>query len=321
VPSSIPFETFAQSVPNQVWSATPDGQLDWFNQSVFKYSGYGYEDLAGSNWARMVHPEDIEKAAATWTEALSSGASYETEFRLRRADGQFRWHLARATPIKNDNGAITRWVGTNTDIHDRKTAEQQQQLLLLELEHRIKNTMALVEAIVGQTFRTASSKEDAESIIGGRLRALSHAHDALIHVNWSRTDIASVVNKALEPHRKGEGRIWISGAQTEISSRRALTLVLALHELATNAVKYGALSVPSGKVEITWKVLHANGSETLQFVWKETGGPTVTAPTKRGFGSRLIESTLKADFGENARIEYLSDGVRCSFEARLDDAQ
>lgn len=121
--SEARFKTFAQVMPNQVWSATPDGQLDWLNDQVLAYSALAYDDLAGSKWAQMVHADDIGRAAANWAKALSDGVPYETEFRLRRHDGSFRWHLARALPIKDGAGRITRWIGTNTDIDDHKAIE------------------------------------------------------------------------------------------------------------------------------------------------------------------------------------------------------
>jgi PAS domain S-box-containing protein len=150
--SEARFKTFAQAMPNQVWSATPDGQLDWLNDQVLSYAGLRFDDLAGSKWAQMVHPDDIDAASARWAQALSSATLYETEFRLRRADGAYRWHIARAVPIKDSSGAIVCWIGTNTDVERQKASEAQLKLLAGELEHRMKNTMAMVAAIADQTF-------------------------------------------------------------------------------------------------------------------------------------------------------------------------
>jgi PAS domain S-box-containing protein len=123
VESEARFKTFAQAMPNQVWSSTPDGRLDWFNDQVYSYSGLAFLDLRGTGWARIVHPDDIENATAAWATSLAEATPYQTQFRLRRADGTWRWHLARALPIKDQAGAITRWIGTNTDIDDQKVAE------------------------------------------------------------------------------------------------------------------------------------------------------------------------------------------------------
>ena len=292
------FKTFAQAMPNQVWSATPDGQLDWFNDQVFSYSGMQLEELVGGKWAVMVHPDDVAAATRNWAEALTSGKPYQTEFRLRSKDGSFNWHLARALPIRNPAGEITRWIGTNTDISKLKQAEDQQQLLSYELQHRMANTMAMVSAIAGQTFRTTATKDEAQSALQARLRALSQAHAVLVQSSWQSSPMQTVVEEALAPYRSGEGRITISGPAVDLPARQSLSLALALHELATNATKYGALSVPDGKLDVTWSVTSGDEGALLDFCWRELGGPEVSPPTRRGFGSQLIETTLQADFGE-----------------------
>ena len=317
--SEARFKMFAQAMPNQIWSATPDGLLDWFNDRVFSYSGLGFEDLGGDKWAQMVHADDIGPAAAMWNKALEAGKQYQAEFRLRRADGLWRWHLARALPIKDEAGVITRWIGTNTDIDDQKAAEAQQHLLARELEHRMKNTMAMVGAIANQTFRTAATKEDARTIFDARLRALNQAHDVLVASSWTSASMSVVVDGALGPHRTGEGRIHTSGPAVDLSAKQALSLSLALHELATNATKYGALSVAEGTIDVSWNCTASEAAPMLSFTWQESGGPPVSAPSRRGFGSRLIESTLSSDFGTSVKVEYLPAGVVCSFETRLSD--
>ena len=315
--SEARFKTFAQAMPNQVWSATPDGQLDWFNDQVFSYSGLGFGDLVGSKWTRMVHPDDIGPAAGGWTKSLGMGTQYQVEFRLRRADGAWRWHIARALPIKDPSGSITRWIGTNTDIDDRKVSEAHQQLLARELEHRMKNTMAMVGAIASQTFRTAATKEEARTIFDARLHALNHAHDVLVASNWASAPLSVVVEGALRPHRTGEARIKTSGPAVDLTAKQALALSLALHELATNATKYGALSTSGGTIDVTWDYTGSEGAPTLRFGWRESGGPLVSPPSRRGFGSRLIESALSSDFGCSVKVDYQPEGVVCSFETKL----
>jgi PAS domain S-box-containing protein len=317
--SEARFKTYAQAMPNQVWSATPDGQLDWFNDQVFSYSGFTFEELAGSGWAQMVHADDIGPAAESWAKAREAGKQYQVEFRLRRHDNAWRWHIARALPIKDAAGAITRWIGTNTDIDDRKVAEAQQLLLARELEHRMKNTMAMVSAIANQTFRTAATKEDARTIFDARLRALNQAHDILVASSWTSAPMSIVVDGALGAYRTGEGRIDVNGPAIDLSAKQSLSLALALHELATNATKYGALSVPGGTVDVSWDCTPTGAEPTLRFAWRERGGPAVMEPSRRGFGSRLIESTLSSDFGTSVKVEYLPEGVVCSFETKLGD--
>ena len=170
-----------------------------------------------------------------------------------------------------------------------------------------------------QTFRTAATKEDARTIFDARLRALNQAHDVLIASSWTSAPMSVVVDGALDPYRTGEGRIKIDGPAVDLSAKQALSLSLALHELATNATKYGALSVPAGTIEVNWDCTTSDAEPMLRFAWRELGGPTVSTPTRRGFGSRLIESTLSSDFGTSVKVEYLPEGVVCSFEAGLGD--
>ncbi len=140
--SEAQFRTFAQAMPNHVWASAPDGMLYWFNQQVYDYSGAGPGELDGQGWASMVHPDDVPAAAARWASALADGHAYETEFRLRRVDGQFRWHLARALPIRDEQGQVTRWIGTNTDIEEQKAASQALAHLNLTLEQQVAERTA-----------------------------------------------------------------------------------------------------------------------------------------------------------------------------------
>lgn len=313
--SEARFQKFAQVMPNQVWSATADGQLDWFNDVVFDYSGLRFEELRGTGWAQMVHPDDIGDAAEKWAAALAGGKPYQTEFRLRQSDGVWRWHLARAMPIRNSGGEVDRWVGTNTDIEEHKAAQEEQRLLSLELDHRMKNMLAIVSAISHQSFRGSETKEEAQTIFNARLKALAVAHDALQATSWVSASMTHVVQAALQPHRTGEGSIRTTGPEIILTSKQALSLALTLHELATNAAKYGSLSAASGKVDLTWQA--GNGGNAVSgFAWRESGGPTVIAPTRKGFGTLLIERTLAADFGGKVVIDYTPSGLVCQLQPK-----
>lgn len=326
VQSEAQFKIFAQAMPNQVWASDPSGLLDWFNDQVYAYSGLGYEDMKGHGWTRIVHPDDVAAAGAAWADALATGEPYQAQFRLKRVDDAWRWHLARALPISDESGAITRWVGTNTDIDDQKATEAslkrvqaQQRLLATELQHRMKNTMTMVGAIAHQTFRSASTKDQAKDALESRLSALSAAHDMLLETGWEGASLPLVVERAVALHRPTQESIRISGPDLELSSRQALSLALALHELATNAVKYGALSVPTGTISITWGFSDVEGEKYLRFEWREQGGPLVNPPKKQGFGSRLIERTLASDFGNSVVMSFEPSGLICRFDARISD--
>ncbi len=263
-----------------------------------------------------VAPEDRERMLAAMAGAIDSGEEYDIEYRVLKLDGTSGWLMVRGQVVHDDTGRPTALTGVSLDISRLKLAETQQQLLTHELEHRMRNTMAMVMAIANQTFRAAKSKDEAQTVLAGRLLALDQAHTALTRSSWTGATLLAVVETALLPHRSGQRRFKIEGPVVQLNSKQALSLTLALHELATNATKYGALSMPGGTVSVSWRVDAEGNRSVLKFVWRETGGPSVETPTRRGFGSRLIESTLAADFGA-VTVDYASEGVVCSFETHL----
>jgi two-component sensor histidine kinase len=230
--------------------------------------------------------------------------------------GGYRWARSRAFPRRDESGTIIYWYGTTEDIHERKLAEDRQRLLINELNHRVKNTLATVQAIAFQTLKGDIPLAEARARFEARLLALSRAHNMLTDRNWEGATLARIVTEAVG-HLAGPDRIEFAGPRIWLSPRAALALALALHELSTNAAKYGALSVEEGKVSIRWDV---NG-DRLRLVWAEQGGPPVTTPARRGFGSRLIERGLAADLGGTARIGFEPTGVTCTIDASLSAAQ
>ena len=164
--SEARFQSFAQAMMNHVWSATPDGQLDWFNEQVFRYTGLEFPALEGERWASIVHPDDLLATAMRWSDALKSGETYESEFRLRRADGAFRWHIARAVPIRDDAGAVTRWIGTNTDIHDQKAVSAALEDINATLEQRVQERTSQLQQ-TEEALRQAQKMEAVGQLTGG----------------------------------------------------------------------------------------------------------------------------------------------------------
>ena len=204
------------------------------------------------------------------------------------------------------------------DVTSEHMAREALNLINEELKHRVKNTLAVLGAVATQTFRDASSKADLEKY-QGRLAAFGRAHDLLTAANWAAAPLDDVINTALIPYRTGEGRFSVSGPALVVKSRQALALSLAIHELATNAMKYGALTAAGGHVSITWTSEQQDGQPKFVFAWRESGGPPASQPASVGFGSRLISRVLQDDFKGTVEVSYESTGLFCRLTAPLEN--
>jgi two-component sensor histidine kinase len=200
------------------------------------------------------------------------------------------------------------------DVTSEHMAREALNLINEELKHRVKNTLTVLGAVAAQTFRDVSSKADLEKY-QGRLAAFARAHDLLTAANWAAAPLQDVIRNALIPYRTGEGRFTVSGPPLVVKSRQALSLSLAIHELATNALKYGALAVETGHVSITWTSEGQEGERKFSFIWRELGGPPASTPARVGFGSRLISRVLQDDFGGAVEVSYGSNGLVCRLTA------
>ncbi|UIJ71797.1 sensor histidine kinase [Aurantimonas sp. HBX-1] len=225
----------------------------------------------------------------------------------RRRDGSQFWASGEMMPLRDDDDRHLGYVKILRDRTLQHQAEAQRQELTREMSHRMKNSFAMVQSIVAQSLRTAPSVAAARDAIGTRIEALARAQDILTQTSGTHAAIGDVVRDALAPHRTGEGRFDIVGPALELTAQQVVGLSLALHELATNAVKHGALSQPGGGVAIAWE--HA-ADDGFTFDWREHGGPAVTAPTRTGFGTRLIERIVGPYFDGTATLGFEPDGVR-----------
>ena len=244
----------------------------------------------------------------------------EEELELRFDDGTAVNILTRAAPLQDAVGNIHGAVCAAVDITERKRSEDQRTLLINELNHRVKNTLATVQSIAMQTLRNTERSADARELFEARLAALSRAHDTLTDENWESASLHDVVSRSLEPFSTTAGRLQFNGPTVRLSPKQALALAMALHELATNAVKYGAMSNSSGQVQIDWAIKSVNESAEVELVWTESGGPPVKSPDRRGFGSRLIERGLVHDLGGEATIEFRREGVVAIIRTSLQPA-
>ena len=317
--SEAKFHAIADSVDQIIWSARPDGFHDYYNHRWYEFTGVPPGSTDGAAWAELFHPDDLERTWARWGHSLTSGEPYEMEYRLRHHSGEYRWVLGRAKPVRDAQGRIIRWYGSCTDINRIKAGEEQRQLMLGEMNHRVKNSMAMVHAIVSQTLRQAESLEDARRSIQSRIGMMAQAHDRLIKSTWTNASITEVIQAALTPHRMEEGRFVLDGPDLPVGSKQALALTMALHELATNAAKYGALSNDRGHVRVQWRQLNNSSHQEFRLNWTEADGPLVTPPTRRGFGSRMIEQALASYFNGSAELAYEPSGLIFELKAPLAD--
>lgn len=225
------------------------------------------------------------------------------------------WFTFCYSPIRDEMGTVVGMMDTVIETTGTVEARRHAALLNQELAHRMKNTLAVVSAVVDQTFRTAGP-EKAQRLIGDRLSALGQAHDILTRSRWSDAPLRDIVAGTLEVHRHA-GAIHIDGPAVYLSANQALAMGLAVHELATNAVKYGALSVSGGTISITWQAGTPGSEEDFRFEWTEAGGPPVARPTRKGFGSRLLERALVPYFGGAVDMAYEPGGLRFTLRTRM----
>jgi PAS domain S-box-containing protein len=298
--------------PQVTWTALPDGELNRVSRRWAEWTG---TSGLGKSWAEGLHPEDRAHSHEAWSRSVSTGEPYDVEHRVQHADGSYRWARSRAFPRRDAEGGILLWYGSTEDIHERKVAEEHQRLLINELNHRVKNTLASVQAIAFQTLKGDLPLAEARASFEARLMALSRAHNLLTEQNWGGARLDRVVADSVEHLAGNAGRFDIKGEPLWLAPRAALALAMALHELGTNAAKYGALSTEEGRVSIDWRV----GEGRLVLQWVESGGPHVEPPVRRGFGSRLVERGLEADLGGQARLIFEPEGLKCQIEASLKD--
>ncbi len=302
------FRILADTMPQMVWSARPDGFHDYYNARWYEFTGVPDGSTDGEGWNGMFHPDDQERAWSVWRHSLKTGEPYEIEYRLRDAKGQYRWTLGRALPIRDDKGAITRWFGTCTDIHDQKMMQAQREALAHELSHRIKNIFAVIGGLITFSSRHHPDLQPLAMDLRDRILALGKAHDFVRpHSDASRPEknqssLHGMMGELLAPYRE---RIRLEGQDLSIDDRSATPLALLFHELATNAAKYGALSVDDGVVVIST----CPDGETALLSWSERGGPAVVPPQQEGFGTKLMELSVARQMGGRIDRDWAADGL------------
>ena len=282
---------------------TADGRITAWAAGAEAITGYTCEDVLGMDFADLFTPAD--RAAGM------PQAEIETAVRDGRAEDS-RWHQRKDGSLFWGNG-VTVDLGSGgllakifRDETAAKRAEEQRVLLLNELNHRVKNTLATVQSV--------------REGLANRLFALSQAHNVLVYENWAGADLRTLLSEVLAPYERDPSPIHLEGPPVRLHPSQAVSVSLACHELATNAAKYGALSTPGGRVEVSWNLAHnGEGARFLTLLWTESGGPAVAPPTREGFGARLIRQTFAAEKGGRAQVQFLPEGAHCSLLLALKD--
>ncbi len=276
------------------------------------------EPLAYRDLIEAVLPDDRDRMQAAVRTSIDTGVDYDIEYRVRLPDGEIRWLQVRGQTFRDGEGNPITMAGVTLDVTDRKRTEENRTLLADELNHRVKNSMATVQSVAHHTLRNAASLEEAHETLVARIKSLSAAHDVLTRESWTGATLGEVVGEALHAFRDdARQRFLVNGPEVWLDPRLTLAFTMAFHELATNAVKYGALSNEAGRVVLDWEIADVVSSPRLRLRWQEVGGPPVVAPTRTGFGSRLIERALASELGGTARIEYHAHGVAFVLDALL----
>ncbi|MBB4381662.1 PAS domain S-box-containing protein [Bradyrhizobium sp. Rc3b] len=285
---------------------------DWmWDEGQYRIFGVGPEsfEVNPANVQALLHPDDVDQLRKAIAEFKGTRA-YETEFRIVRPDGEVRWCVGTAAATVDDSGRVVRVSGVTVDITERKRAEERQNLLAREVDHRAKNALALAQSIVRLT--RADEVKAYVNAVEGRINALARVHTILSLSSWQGAELSKLIDEELAPYSLG-GQIVLAGPEVQLVPATAQTLALALHELFTNSAKYGALSTRSGRLMIGWQV----EDQLLTLRWEESGGPLVMTPKSRGFGTRSLLASVESQLGGQAQFDWRAEGLLCRLEVPL----
>ena len=314
--------SLVEGMTQLVWRAVDSGHWTWASRQWRDYTGQSEAASEAWGWLEPVHPDDRPIAREAWSHAVERGG-FEIEIRIRRAsDGAYRWFQVRTTPIRDEGGTLVEWIGTSTDVDDLRDLQERQGVLVAELQHRTRNLIGVVRQMAQKTARASSDFDDFRDRFRDRLDALARVQGLLSRLNeHDRVSFGELIRTELAAHgaeADGDGRVSIDGPEgVRLRSTTVQTLAMALHELATNAVKYGALGQPEARLAIGWRMAGGDGSGKpwLEIDWRETGvamPPAGSAPQGGGQGRELIERALPYQLSAKTTYVIESDGVHCT---------
>lgn len=308
------------------WNIETD-EMNW-SDGFYKILGHetGKVNPSYSAWRARVHPEDLASVEAESKRAIAENQPFYATYRIVQPNGKIIWCESRRFYEYDSQNKPKRMIAVAMDVTDHKLAEEHQRLMVRELHHRVKNTLATVQAIASSTARSAPDMESFRRSFADRIVSLSKTHTLLVSNSWDKIVLRDLLTSELSSFDDGKSeRIRLHGPQIELASDAALSLGMAIHEMTTNAVKYGALSKPEGSVEVTWVVRPNGAASGLRLVWTEQGGPVTVPPNRKGFGSQLIEKVIVDKLGANVDMQFKPEGLCCTismpFEGQYADMQ
>lgn len=310
-----------EGMPQLVWRAGEPGQWTWASPQWTAFTGQVEDESRGWDWLRPVHPDDRDIARDAWVHAVEHGG-YEAEYRICAHEaGTYRWFQTRAAPVRNEAGEIVEWLGTSTDIDELRSLQDRQRVLVAELQHRTFNLLGMVKSTADASIRSSASLDEFKSMFGERIAALARVQRLLSRLEENdRVTFDELLRgelNAVGALHGDSGRVTLDGPEgVALRSGTVQTLAMALHELTTNAVKYGALKEAGAQLNVRWRVEAADqGQPWLHVEWRETGVPMPSADAKpqgTGQGRRLIEEALPYQLKAETTYVMEADGVRCS---------
>jgi PAS domain S-box-containing protein len=312
-------EALITASAQMVWTTTPDGNVVEDSPSWRAFTGQIYDEWKGTGWLNAVHPNDRARTLDAWRKAVEARDKYDVEYRLQHVDGSHHWTTARGVPLLNADGEVTEWVGMNEDITQRKRSEEHAHLILRELSHRTKNLLAVIASLARRTLDGSRDLGSQAEDFVDRIHGLARSHDLLVRGDWRGVSLGDLVNSHLEPFGFEETRIKVEGPAIEIKPEAAQSIGLALHELATNATKHGALKTAKGKLSVSWKVEPQDGQPALVLEWLEDSVAIDGKPTISGFGRLMLEKLVGTSVSGRTEYDVGNRRVLWKLIAPLDD--